>query len=248
MATNSRGRAAHTSKSQETTTTQMEATPSPRQLLSPQARRGHQLIPDSTPCFKRALISLAVDCPCDQRRRSPVTFPGPKTCKKDDLSSHQLTPGLGDEPRQRWVRRAVGWPVETGDLFLPMAPTRAFSHDRGRSAFLDPLVARVGSRMVAFPNKPEVVSHWVRSGRSQQTIPASLALHRGPGSPPQRRSVSWWPRRSISSAVQQRSRRRCLLAGTRSLDRALHGSPGTYGRIKTDSGRPCGNTSKTRRG
>lgn len=34
---------------------QMEATPSPRQLLPSgatiRARRGHQLIPDSTPCF-----------------------------------------------------------------------------------------------------------------------------------------------------------------------------------------------------
>ena len=37
----------------------------------------------------------------------------------------------------------------------------------------------------------KVVSYWVRSGRSQQTIPTSPPLHHRPGSPPKRRSVSW---------------------------------------------------------
>jgi len=184
----------------------MEATPSPRQLLpsgaTTRARRGHQLIPGSTPYFKRALISWpAIAHATDhQLSRDPVT--SQKNAKK---TTSQLTPArdcLGwetsrDNSGSGGQSALPRWPVETDDLFLPMTATRAFAHDKeeARSWILSPDLLPHWCWLAGSPSPTKltgckVVSYWVRSGCSQQTIPSSFPLHRWPGSPPQRRSVS----------------------------------------------------------
>lgn len=105
----------------------------------------------------------------------------PKTCKKYDLSIDartRLTDCLGWETsRDSGGSGGPRWPVETGDLFLPMAsPTTKKKRVPG-SSHTGPDASLVLARRVTFPNNKKlteckVVSYWVRPGHSQQTIPA----------------------------------------------------------------------------